>query len=300
MHARLPHDSSREAECIDALIASCAEAALEATATQMEGPQPIFVVGMPRSGTTVLERILGSHSQVTSAGELGDFARALSWATDHAMPVLPDAATIARLPSVDWNELGCMYLQQTQWRARGKRYFVDKLPRNWMLAGLIHRALPKASILHLVRNDMDVLFSNWRAYFGPGPEYAYSYDQASLAAHYANYRRLMAHWHAACPGAILDIEYSRLVHAPETVVKEVLTFCGLDFEHGVLDRTRNDTPVATLSVSQVREPIHTSSFGVWRSYAAQLQKLEMLLRASNVANDSAIGPEHATPAIPHA
>ena len=281
MHELQPHDSAHEARVFDRLIEACTPVVSSAGFAQADdAPQPIFVLGMPRSGTTVLERILGGHSQVESAGELGDFTRALAMATDHQAKVMLDETTVARLGQVDWAELGRKFLAQTRWRAHGNAFFVDKLPRNWMLAGLIHRALPQARILHLVRDPMDVCFSNWRAYFGPGAEFAYAYNLDTLLAHYRQYRRVMAHWHRLAPGGILDVDYKQLVQEPEAAVRRILAFCGLAWEPECVDLTRNKGPVATLSVSQVRQPIHAKSFEEWRPYAAQLERLRTALAVS--------------------
>ena len=186
----------------------------------------------------------------------------------HAAPDLP----VARYP-----ELGRRYLAQTQWRAQGRRFYVDKLPPNWMLVGHLRRALPRAKVLHLVRDPMDVCFSNWRALFGDA--YAYSYDFESLARHHAQYRRLMAHWHRVHPGFVLDVPYANLVNDTETICRRVLAFCGLPFEADCLDHTRNRSSVSTLSSAQVREPIHARGIGEWRRYATPLEPLRRLLEA---------------------
>lgn len=275
MYRRLAHDPAREAAILESLARIDSGGIVRVPAWGPEGPQPIFVMGLPRSGTTVLDRILGNHSQVCSAGELGDFARLLIWSTDHCARVVPDELMIERLGRVDWAELNHLYLEQTQWRARGKPFFIDKLPRNWMVAGLIHRAFPRAPILNVVRDPMDVCFSNYRALFGDA--YPYSYDLGALAQHHRQYRNLMAHWHKMYPGVILDVDYARLAHEPEAVACEVFAFCGLDFEAGCTDLTRNTAVVATLSMAQVRQPIHARAFGEWQPYAEQLTGLRNAL-----------------------
>jgi hypothetical protein len=141
-----------------------------------------------------------------------------------------------------------------------------------MLAGFIHRALPRARILHMRRDPMDVCFSNWKAMFGDS--YAYSYDLSTLAAHHEQYERLMAHWHAVMPGVILDVDYARLVDEPEAVTEEVLAFCRLPYETGCSDLARNYNPVSTISSVQVREPIHGRARGEWHRYEAHLQPLQ--------------------------
>ena len=276
MAACAVHDAAQERRVIDALERICTADFLSAPPVPpVDGPQPIFVIGMPRSGTTVLDRILGNHSQVVSAGELGDFARAMCWSTDHKTILPLDDTIIERIGRVDFAQAGARYLSQTQWRADGRRWFIDKMPINWMQAGFIRRALPQARILHMTRDPMDTCFSNFRAFFGVG--YAYSYELGALADHYRNYRRLVAHWHRVMPGQILDVAYERLVEDPETVAREVLEFCDLAFEPGCVELDRNTAPVATLSSRQVREPLHKRAIGEWRRYESRLEPLRRTL-----------------------
>ena len=276
MHERLKHQPQLEQSLFDAVIERCTPQFLQSREHRFDGPMPIFIVGMPRSGTTLLERILGNHSQVTPAGELADFSRQWRWTADlHGHRVL-DEALVASAARIDFAELGRRYLEQTQWRANGKRWYVDKLPPNYMLAGFIRLALPQARIVHMWRDPMDLCFSNYRALFGDA--FAYSYDLDALAAHHAQYRRLMSHWHQAMPGAIHDVAYAGLVQHTEATARALFDCCGLDFEPGCIDTTRNAAPVATLSSAQVREPIHTRSLQEWRRYETQLEPLRRALQ----------------------
>ncbi|MEO7052954.1 MAG: sulfotransferase [Rhodanobacter sp.] len=275
MFAKQSHNPAFAWQLFELLIHRCTPALLDAGEVARCGPQPIFIIGMPRSGTTLLDRVLGNHSKVTSAGELDEFGLQLRWAANHGITL--DEQVLDRLGDLDYAEMGRRYLSQTQWRANGAAFYVDKLPRNWMVAGLIHRALPQARILNLVRDPMDVCFSNYRALLGE--LFPWSYDQNALAQHYLQYRRVLDHWHSAMPGVILDVDYGELTRDPEAMARKVLSFCGLDWEPGCVDLTRNKGVVATLSMSQVREPIHTRFFNEWRRYEPHLLALQRAIGA---------------------
>jgi hypothetical protein len=274
MHALNPYDGAGEAAVTDAILRACADfdGAAPVPAAAPEGPTPIFIVGMPRSGTTLLDRMLSSHSQVVSAGEINDFLRQLHWTADVAPGGVPGILkALQRSADIDFAELGARYLQQTQWRAGGHRYYIDKLPINVRMVPFIRRALPHAPILHMMREPMDVCYSNFKAMFGNTS--AYSYDMAALAHYYGQYASLARHWRATLPGAMLDVSYAALVRDPETELRRVLAHCGLAMEEGCLRPERNAAPVATPSSAQVREPIHTRSLGEWQRYAVQLEPL---------------------------
>lgn len=270
MRRRNAFDADAERAYLERLTEICDEHFVQPREVTHHGPQPIFVIGMARSGTTVLERMLGNHPDVTSAGELVDFDKQLHYAADTCNT--QSQTFLDRLPALDLAEIGRRYLAQTQWRAMGRSCFIDKQPPNWVLAGLIHAALPQARLLHLVRDPMDLCFSNWRAFFGD--TYAYSYDMAGLAAYHRAYLRTMTHWHQVMPGTILDVSYSDLVRAPEIVMRKVFAHCGLEWHSGCLDMRANPAPVATLSAAQVRAPLHARAFDEWRRYAVQLEPLQ--------------------------
>jgi|SRR5690348_9415928 tetratricopeptide (TPR) repeat protein len=276
MHSMSARDAARQREGLQRFIGWLSTNRLPAaapTSTAVQ-PTPIFIVGLPRSGTTVLERMLSNHSKVTSAGELVDFGLQMMSVADTRS--LHGERFLSRLSGLDLGQAGQGYLSQTAWRARGHAYYVDKQPANWMIAGLILSALPQAKILHLQRDPMDVCFSNYRAMFGD--TYTWSYNFNTLAEHHDDYRGLMKHWHDAYPGAILDVPYADLVGNPETTLRKTFAFCGLEWESDCDDISRNGAPVSTLSSVQVRESVHTRALQQWRPYSAQLQWLQEALR----------------------
>jgi tetratricopeptide (TPR) repeat protein len=277
MYARMSHDVERERKLFDGIKQLVTAEFVRGAGANIDGPVPIFVVGLPRSGTTLLDRILDNHPDVVSTGERIDFPRQLRWVANRHGNELIDAELLERLSTADYEELGRRYLAQTQWRAQGSLFYVDKLPANQMLLGLIHRALPQAPLLHMVRDPMDVCFSNYKALFGES--YPYSYEKNALVAHYVQYRVLMQHWHAVMPGYVLDVPYSDLVRDPETVLSQVFAHCGLRWVAGCSDLTRNTTAVNTLSSAQIREPIHTRTLGEWRRYERQLAPMRSALQS---------------------
>jgi hypothetical protein len=283
MYARTKHDTARELVLFDTLATQCDAEFVQPHKANFSGPMPIFIIGLPRSGTTLLDRILDNHSQVISTGERSDFPKQLRWAADCHGQELIDEKLLGRIDAIDYAELGRRYLLQTQWLAGNNAYFIDKLPPNFMLAGLIHRALPQARILHLVRDPLSVCFSNYKAMFGNS--YPYSYNLEALAAHYRQYRRLMQHWHCVMPGVVIDIEYRDLVNGPEETLRRVLTHCGLPFEPGMTDLRRNSTPSNTLSSAQVREPIHKRALDEWRRYANQLEPFRETMKIAGFLED---------------
>ncbi|MFC7300341.1 tetratricopeptide repeat-containing sulfotransferase family protein [Cognatiluteimonas weifangensis] len=242
-----------------------------------DGPRPVFIVGMPRSGTTLLERILGNHPEVADAGELRDLVRQLRWMCDLGGASHLDLPLAQRAEAIDFAELGRRYLAHTQWRARGRAVYTDKMPPNFLNVSYIARALPQARILHMVRGPMDTCFSNLKEWFAGA--YPHSYDQTEMADHYRRYRTLMAHWRALYPGRILDVRYDELVTEPEKVVREVLAFCDLPWHEGMTAIEERTGTVATASAAQVREPIHQRFLEQWRRYENHLGPLRERLGA---------------------
>ena len=278
MHERIRFNAADFRRHVDDVVSRFTSSAVQGASGVRAGPQPIFIVGMPRSGTTLVERILGNHSAVSQGGELEDFERQVNWVADHGNT--RGDLFRQRMCDLDFKELGHRYLSQTQWRAQGRQFFTDKQPPNWLLLGLIIVALPHAKIVHLVRDPVDVCWSNWRTFFGD--TCGYSYHMSTLVDYYDDYRRLMAHWHEQWPGRIFDLRYSDLVNDPEAATRSLFDFCGLAWEPECLDLSRNTAPVSTLSLAQVRGSIHSRGSGEWRPYRHHLEGLFRALGTSAV------------------
>jgi len=271
------HDAARETAAFDALVAATPASYLEQVADVPRDATPIFVVGMPRTGTTLLERILGNHPQIETCGELNDFRQQMQWANNRRTSLTLDVDVGPFVAGLDANVLGKRYLAKTKWLTRGKAFYSDKHPLNMLWCGPILKALPHAKIIHLRRNPMDSCFSNLKELFAP-EYYPYSYALDELAAHYRNYNRLMQHWHAIAPGRILDVRYEDLVMHPEHEARRVQEYLGLPAVEGVTDILANRKVTTTASTLQLRQPIHTRNIAGWKRYARGLAPLEAQLQ----------------------
>ncbi|MDX1381633.1 MAG: sulfotransferase, partial [Xanthomonadales bacterium] len=241
---------------------------------------PIFVLGLPRSGTTLVDRILSSHPQVDSLGEIN----ALAFAVMHGAGFAPNKAELVRQSAgMDHALLGRRYLEATRGYGLDAPSLLDKTPLNFLYLGLIRLALPSASVVHLRRHPLDSVFAMYKTLFRMG--YPFSYDLDDLAQYYLAYRRLMAHWREVCPGALHDLDYEALVTDPEPNARALLAHCGLDWNDRCLAFHRNPAPAATASAAQVRQPIYTSSVGRWKVHAERLAPVAEKLHAAGIDVD---------------
>jgi tetratricopeptide (TPR) repeat protein len=248
--------------------------------------EPIFVVGMPRTGTTLVERIITSHSTVFSAGELQDFGLALKRLSRSRSNEILDAETVRDGAKVSFSELGQRYLASTRPATGHSAHFVDKMPMNFFYIGFISLALPNAKIVCLRRNAMDTCLANFRQLFRLNHSYYnYAYDLADIADYYVMFDRLMAHWEEVLPGRVLQVRYEDVVSDQEAQSRRLLEFCGLEWEDACLAFHRNAAPVATASAVQVREPIYSSSMGRWRRYGDKLDPIRERLESAGIAVD---------------
>ncbi|SEJ22414.1 Tetratricopeptide repeat-containing protein [Frateuria terrea] len=246
--------------------------------------EPIFVIGMPRSGTTLVERILTAHPDVHSAGELQNFGVVLKRLSGSRTPLLLDPPTIERARQLDPMQLGEAYLASTRPATGTTARFVDKLPHNFLYAGFIAQALPDARIICLRREPLDTCLSNFRQLFAlSSPYYDYSFDLMDTGRYYVLFEQLLAHWRRVMPGRILEVQYECLVDRQEEATRGLLEHCGLPWHGDCLRFERNQAPVATASAVQVREPMNRKSIQRWKKYQEQLRPLQTLLDAAGIA-----------------
>jgi tetratricopeptide (TPR) repeat protein len=240
-------------------------------------PDPIFIVGLPRSGSTLIEQILASHSQVEGTHELGEIPRMvldLQGREDHVDdPRYP--GVLSEMTASDFRELGAKYLQDTRIYRGSKPYFIDKMPNNFRHIGLIHLMLPNAKIIDARREPVACCFSNLKQLFANGQEFTYSIDD--IARYYRTYLDLMQHWDDVRPGRVLRVTHESVVDDLEGNVRRILDFCGLAFEPACLAFHKTARSVRTASSEQVRQPIFRDGIDQWRHYEAWLSPLKEAL-----------------------
>jgi cytochrome c-type biogenesis protein CcmH/NrfG len=236
-------------------------------------PAPIFVVGMPRTGTTLVDRILSSHRDVGSAGELQAMPLAVKRLAGTQSRTVIDPATVTASGTIDPAAIGAFYLaQSSHHRPAGTLRFTDKLPANFLYVGHVARALPSARIVCLRRNPMDTVWSNYKNLFASqSAYYAYSYDLMDTARYYARFDRLMRLWDALWPGRVLQLSYEALVADQDGQTRRLLEHCGLEWDDACLSFHENSAAVATPSAAQVRRPLNADSVGKWRAHEAALR-----------------------------
>jgi tetratricopeptide (TPR) repeat protein len=234
-----------------------------------DAPDPIFIVGLPRTGSTLVEQILASHSQVEGTAELPNLGAIANGTGKYRPDGLGYPDTIATLTKRDFETYGKEYLKQiARHRVLGTPYFIDKMPNNFIHAGWIKLVLPNAKIINTRRHPMDSLLGVYKQLFAKGQPF--TYDTMDLAEFYRCYMEIMTHWHEVLPGQVLDVHYEDTVMDLETQVRRILDFCGLEFEESCLRFYETARPVKTASSEQVRQPIYKSALGLWKKYGDNL------------------------------
>ncbi|HJU76906.1 MAG TPA: sulfotransferase [Sphingomicrobium sp.] len=261
--SRAIYDRSAHEQFVDQLIGT-----FDRPATGELVQAPVFICGMFRSGSTLIEQVLGAHSRVTPGGELDLVPALVAQVPDYPAAVAAeDSAAIKR-----WRKTYCAGLPAIPEK---DRVVTDKRPDNFLHIGLIKTIFPTARIIHTRRDPLDNLLSLYFLHLHP--DMAYALDLEDAAHWYGQYRRLMNHWKTLYPNDIFDVDYDELVHDPGQVVNELLGFLGLEWEDGLLDFHRTSSPVKTASVWQVRQPLHSRSSGRWRNYRKRLAPIRKLL-----------------------
>jgi hypothetical protein len=264
-HRAISRDPAAEIAEVDRIIDTHTRAWIDAAPSGYSAAAPVFVAGLPRTGTTLVERIIASHPAMNSAGETGAFAAEMR-------RTLKDTSTPADLVS-----LGRRYVDSvTAFRVPDNVGFVDKTLQNYLYCGLIHAALPAAKIILIQRHPLDACWAIYKAHFQG--KFAFSYHQIELAEYYLAYRRLSRHWRATLPpDALLEINYEDIVRDQAATSRRLIDFVGLPWDDEVLRFHQSPAPSATASAVQVRRPIYSSSVGKWRHHAERLAPLRARL-----------------------
>ena len=236
---------------------------------------PIFIVGLPRSGSTLIEQILASHSQVEGTMELPNILNIVGQFDDLAPDRDGYPETVGRASPAQLTALGGRYLAETAPLRSGREHFTDKLPNNFSHVGLIHAILPRATVIDARRHPMDACFSTFKQHFAEGQ--TFSYDLEDLGRYYCCYLSLMDHWDEVLPGKVLHVQYEELVREPEANIRRLLEHCGLAFEPACLSFHATRRAVRTASAEQVRQPLYTSGVGHWRHFEKELEPLRRAL-----------------------
>jgi len=270
----------------EAMFQSLFETYNEITATTLNSnnesnkhnQEAIFIVGMPRTGTTLVERILSQHSEVTTAGELEYFSSLVKKMSETSTQRILDKETIEAAQHINFEELGKAYIEKTRVLTGTTAKFIDKMPLNILYVGFIMQALPKAKIICLDRNPLDTIMSNYRQLFSANSyNYNYAYDLKTTTQYYVEFKRLADFWSEKHPNNFYQINYQALVNEPEVEAKQLIAFCGLDWQEQCLKINKNAAPVATASAIQVRQPINNKSIDNWMKYNKYLSEAKEIL-----------------------
>jgi len=247
----------------------------ERDASGCDDDSPILIVGLPRSGSTLIEQVLASHSMVDGTFELGDLPRVAKRIRRFSQKRASFPDNLLELSTGHWQKIGADYIDSTRKFRAGAPYFVDKNPNNFIFIGLLKIALPGTKIINAMRHPLDSCFGSYKQLFASGQPF--TYDLTELGEYYLQYQRLMDHWRQVAPGFLLDVHYEEVVDDLEGQVRRILEFCQLPFEENCLRFHETERAVKTASSEQVRQPIYSSSVNLWRNFANHLDELIEIL-----------------------
>ena len=279
----LSYEVSKDLRVMDKLIETFSKDRVRpASSEACRSSEPIFVIGMPRTGTTLVERIIGSHSEVKSAGELPNFPQVMTKMVHEqaAGREVSQEEMIAASLELDMRQLGESYIESTRGVTGDTAHFIDKLPFNYLNVGLIRLALPNARIVHVARDAMDTCYAVFKTLFQRA--YPFSYDLDDLGRYFVAYQRLMDHWYTLFSDSMHTILYENLVENTQSESRRLLDYCGLKWQNRVSEFYQSDAPSTTASASQVRQPVYRSSVGKWRNYEQQLLPLATILESAGI------------------
>lgn len=264
------YDVSDDEKWMQAIADAFPKDRLDGLASQNEvTPRPIFIVGMPRSGTTLVEQVVTGHSAVQACGELPFLSTAVE--TIGARAELKYPNTVALWKGKDIKKMAAAYLQEVKSFDVTQPSFTDKMPGNFAYLGVVAMAFPNARIIHCQRDPIDTCLANYRQMFTE--QHGYTFDQDDLVRYFKAYTNLMAHWHNVMREKILDVSYEALVENPEDQTRRIIAFCALPWEDACLDVGQSDRSIRTASASQVREGIHKNFVARWKRYEKHIQVL---------------------------
>lgn len=281
----MQYDVQQDVATINKIIEVFAADVFKHTPRGYHSKQPIFILGLPRTGSTLVERIIDSHSDVHSAGELNTFAlqmMAQIRSKQHSAPA-NKLAVVELSRQLDFAALGESYIKNTQSDGEQHKHVIDKLPLNSLYAGLIHLALPEAKIIYITRHPMDTCFAIYKQLFTNG--YPFSYELSELAQYQIAHQRLMQHWQTVMPGVIYQLSYEQLVTDLPTQARKLIDFCALPWQPQCAHFEQNKAASTTASAAQVRQGVYSSSVGKWRHFSDELAQVKQTLQAAGLHCD---------------
>ena len=281
----MQYDVARDEMVMSALINNFDEKLIQNTREKgnpgSDNNEPIFVLGLPRTGSTLVERLLSQSEDVFSAGELNHFAiQIMAMIQETGVQPKTPVELVTLSKKLDFKRLGEAYINSTRPDTGHTAHFIDKLPLNSLNIGLIHLALPNAKMVYVNRNPMDACYAMYKTLFTNG--YPFSYQLDELARYYAAHYEMMQHWRALLPDNLYQIDYEELVSDPLTEGRWLFEYCGLQWHDDFVRTEKNEAPSTTASATQVRQSIHTGSVQKWRSYESQLAPLREALKSRGV------------------
>jgi len=283
---KIQYDPAQDIALINNIIETC-DAAWLSSASVKRAPttekKPIFITGLPRTGTTLVERIVSSHSNVSTLGETMFLQMSLKESAGIARPVPLNAGNIKQIATAELSDVSQRYLDYVAYRLGSEPYFIEKLPLNFLYLGMIAKAWPEAKIVVLNRNPMDACFSMFKQVFTF--VYKFSYSLEHLGQYYVAYHRLLEHWRDLLGERLIEVYYESLVENQEKETRDLLEKLGLEFEQGCIEFEKNSAPSATASSVQVRSKVNNSAVNKWKHFETRLEPLRAHLEANGISTD---------------